>query len=137
MRKKFEKATEGDVIISTIFPGWGVLIGTLALIKGERKRGFTMIGLGVLCFVLFGVLALFTEGYKNVPSAPFGITIFLLLGYGTICLGRKGFSQQGLPFTEERWITGIPAKIIGAICIFIGLIFAFGAFVTVWSLITG
>ncbi len=40
---KSEKATTGDIILSLIIPGWGFLIGIIALIKREFKRGFTMI----------------------------------------------------------------------------------------------
>ena len=53
MRKKFEKATTGDIILTLILPGWGVLIGIIALIKGERKRARTIIVLGILCIMFW------------------------------------------------------------------------------------
>ena len=53
---KLEKATTGDIILSVIIPGWGVLIGLIALIKQELKRGFTMIGISALMIVVIAIL---------------------------------------------------------------------------------
>jgi len=53
---KLEKATTGDIILSVIIPGWGVLIGLIALIKKELKRGFTMIGISALMIVVIAIL---------------------------------------------------------------------------------
>jgi hypothetical protein len=36
---KLEKATTSDIILSVIIPGWGFMIGLIALIKAEPKRG--------------------------------------------------------------------------------------------------
>lgn len=46
-RKRLSKATRGDIILSVLLPGWGVLIGLIALCKGEKKRAVTMIAIGV------------------------------------------------------------------------------------------
>jgi hypothetical protein len=45
-KAKLQKATLGDIILSMILPTWGVIVGVIALIKGERKRAATMIALG-------------------------------------------------------------------------------------------
>jgi hypothetical protein len=52
---KYEKATTGDIILSITLPGWGVLIGLIALLKGEFKRAWTMIGIGI---ALLAIIAL-------------------------------------------------------------------------------
>ena len=54
-RKRLSKATTGDIILSVLLPGWGVLIGLIALCKGEKKRAVTMIAIGVcvLALVIF------------------------------------------------------------------------------------
>lgn len=41
---------------------------------------------------------------------------------GGISLGIKGFSDQGLPLTKGRNITGSGAKVIGVICFVLGLV---------------
>lgn len=48
MAERYEKATIGDIILSVILPFWGVSIGLIALCKGEKKRAFTMIGIGAV-----------------------------------------------------------------------------------------
>jgi hypothetical protein len=55
MNRQFEKATTGDIILSVILPGFGVLIGLMALCRGERKRATTMISVGA-CIILLLVL---------------------------------------------------------------------------------
>jgi hypothetical protein len=45
-RQRFEKATLGDVVLSVVLPGWGILVGLTVLCKGERKRAATMIVIG-------------------------------------------------------------------------------------------
>lgn len=45
-KSKLEKATTGDLVLSVLLPGWGVLVGLIALVKGEGKRAATMIGIG-------------------------------------------------------------------------------------------
>jgi len=51
-RKRLPKATTGDIILSVLLPGWGVLIGLIALCKGEKKRAVTMIAIGVCILAL-------------------------------------------------------------------------------------
>jgi len=45
-RQRFERATAGDVVLSVVLPGWGILVGLTALCKGERKRAVTIIVIG-------------------------------------------------------------------------------------------
>lgn len=46
---KLEKATWVDIALSLILPFWGLVVGCIALFKGENKRGVTMIAIsGVL-----------------------------------------------------------------------------------------
>lgn len=54
---KHEKATVGDIILSVIIPGWGILIGLIALCKKEQKRGLTMIGIGGAVIVVLAILS--------------------------------------------------------------------------------
>ena len=53
MREKLEKATTGDIILSVLIPFWGFIIGLMALVKGEGKRGATMIGIGIGVFAVW------------------------------------------------------------------------------------
>ena len=54
-RKRFLKATGLDIVISIFLPGWGLIVGAMAfLIKGEKKRGATMMIIGAI--VLFLVI---------------------------------------------------------------------------------
>ncbi len=55
-----------------------------------------------------------------------GAIIGIAIGIGAIVLGAKGFKREGLPFTSTKRITGTPAKIVGVICILIGLVFIAG-----------
>ena len=56
-----------------------------------------------------------------------GAVIGIAIGIGAISLGAKAFdSKAGLPLTRSKRLTGVGAKIIGIICILIGLIFIFG-----------
>jgi uncharacterized membrane protein YhfC len=57
---KLAKATVMDIILSVAIPGWGVLIGLIALVKREIKRGLTMIGIGAVMIAIYTVL--------NMPS---------------------------------------------------------------------
>jgi hypothetical protein len=50
-KKRFIKATTFDIIISIFLPFWGVVVGIIALCKGETKRGFTMLAI-VACVTL-------------------------------------------------------------------------------------
>lgn len=53
---KLEKATTGDIVLSVIIPGWGVLIGLIALVKKEIRRGLTMLGISALMIVVISAL---------------------------------------------------------------------------------
>lgn len=53
---KLEKATTGDIVLSVIIPGWGFLIGLVALFKKEVRRGLTMLGISVLIIITIVVL---------------------------------------------------------------------------------
>src|SRR5579862_4806553 len=55
-RKHFLKATTGDIILSIILPGWGVLIGLGALFRGEKKRAVTMVAIGA-CILFLVVIS--------------------------------------------------------------------------------
>jgi len=53
---KLGKATVMDIALSVIIPGWGVLIGLIALVKRESRRGLTMIGIGAVMILVYTVL---------------------------------------------------------------------------------
>lgn len=53
---KLEKATTGDIVLSVIIPGWGVLIGLIALVKKEVRRGLTMFGISALMILAISAL---------------------------------------------------------------------------------
>lgn len=53
---KLEKATTGDIVLSAIVPGWGLLVGLIALIKKEVRRGLTMVGISALMILIIAVL---------------------------------------------------------------------------------
>lgn len=53
---KLEKATTGDIVLSVIIPGWGFLIGIVALLKKEFRRGLTMLGISALMILVVTVL---------------------------------------------------------------------------------
>ena len=46
-RKRFLKATIFDMVISAVLPLWGVIVGLIALSKGEKNRAVTMFTIGV------------------------------------------------------------------------------------------
>ena len=59
-RKRLLRATFLDIIISIILPGWGFIIGAFALlIKREKKRGATMMAIGVGVLVLIIAMRIF------------------------------------------------------------------------------
>lgn len=57
-KKRYLKATVGDIILSVILPFYGLAIGLIALCKGEKARAFTMltIGVGVLGLLVLSSL---------------------------------------------------------------------------------
>ncbi len=50
-----------------------------------------------------------------------GLIIGIAIGISAILLGMKGFMAEGIPFTNSKRITGTSARVIGVICILIGL----------------
>jgi hypothetical protein len=52
----------------------------------------------------------------------FGILLLPLLVFGCFGLMKKGFSREGIPFTERTHLTGNAGKIPGALCGLIGLV---------------
>lgn len=50
-----------------------------------------------------------------------GSIIGIAIGIGAILLGAKGFSREGLPFTDTKRLTGPAAKGVGVVCIVIGV----------------
>ena len=64
----------------------------------------------------------------------------IILGVFVIILGAKAFSPTGIPLTREKKLTGTAAKIIGAVCIVLGVAFiADGvlASFSIWNLLSG
>ncbi len=55
---RLEKATPGDIVLSVALPGWGIVVGLMALAKGEKKRAKTMIAIGA-CGVAIVLLMVF------------------------------------------------------------------------------
>lgn len=55
----------------------------------------------------------------------------IILGAFTIALGAKAFTPAGLPLSKTKNLTGTTAKVIGVICMLLGVTFildgAFGA----------
>ena len=47
--------------------------------------------------------------------------IGIVLGIAAILLGLKGFTPAGLPLTKKKRLTGTTAKILGALCLLLGL----------------
>ena len=50
-----------------------------------------------------------------------GKVFLLILGIAAIWLGGKGFTNQGLPVSYSKSITGLAAKLLGTACIALGL----------------
>ncbi|MGH3626906.1 MAG: hypothetical protein ACRDRL_05620, partial [Sciscionella sp.] len=50
---KLQKATVGDIVLCVIIPGWGILVGLIALAKREWKRGATMILISAVLIAIF------------------------------------------------------------------------------------
>ena len=64
----------------------------------------------------------------------------IIVGILAILLGAKAFTPTGLPLTRTKNLTGTTAKVIGVVCILVGLAFlADGvlAMFNLWSLFTG
>ena len=47
-KKRYIRATIGDIVFSLLLPFWGVVIGGIALARDEAKRGKTMMLIGAV-----------------------------------------------------------------------------------------
>lgn len=47
----------------------------------------------------------------------------IVLGIFVILLGLKAFTEKGIPLTRQKNLTGAGAKVIGVICVLLGLLF--------------
>ena len=63
-KTKLEKATVGDIVLSLILPGWGILVGLIALAKSEFRRSTTMIGLSVAVIVVLVIWRSVSSSYS-------------------------------------------------------------------------
>lgn len=52
---KLTKATVADIVLCLIIPGWGILVGLIALAKREWKRAGTMILISVILLAVFWI----------------------------------------------------------------------------------
>ena len=57
-KKRYLKATVGDIVFCIILPFWGLLIGGIALARGEAKRGLTMMPLGAALLMVIVLVRL-------------------------------------------------------------------------------
>ena len=55
-KKRYLKATTGDIVLSVLLPFWGLVIGGVATAKGEHRRGRTMMLIGVAGLIVAIVL---------------------------------------------------------------------------------
>ena len=60
--------------------------------------------------------------------------IGIAVGIGAILRGAKGFSRGGLPLTSKKRLTGTSAKVLGAVCLLVGLAFVAGGTYSVYTL---
>jgi hypothetical protein len=58
---KLEKATTGDIALSVIIPGWGFLVGLIALTKKEVRRGLSMLGISTLMLLVITALRIYVH----------------------------------------------------------------------------
>lgn len=47
----------------------------------------------------------------------------IILGIFTILLGAKAFTPAGIPWSKTKNLTGTTAKVIGVVCIALGVLF--------------
>jgi hypothetical protein len=53
---KLLKPTIGDLVLSFLLPGWGLIVGVIALVKTEWKRGAIMIAISfTLLLIIFSL----------------------------------------------------------------------------------
>ena len=62
-KKVLKNATPIDIILSVIVPVFGLIIGIYALIKGEKKRGFTLLGIFSL-LVMIKLIIIYNSWFK-------------------------------------------------------------------------
>jgi hypothetical protein len=54
-------------------------------------------------------------------KSEMGTIIEVAIGIGAILLGMKGFTRDGLPFTNTQRIRGTAGKVVGVLCILLGV----------------
>jgi hypothetical protein len=52
-KKRYTRATGVDIVFSIFLPLWGVVIGGIAALRGETKRGATMMLIGAIALSVF------------------------------------------------------------------------------------
>ena len=57
-KKRYTRATTGDIVFSIFLPFWGIVIGGIAAIRGETKRGKTMMLIGAVVLAIWVLLRL-------------------------------------------------------------------------------
>jgi hypothetical protein len=55
-KARLEKPTTGDYVLSVIIPGWGFLVGIIALFKREFQRGSIMIAISGVLVILYTLI---------------------------------------------------------------------------------
>lgn len=54
-KKRYLRATGGDVFFCVLLPFWGLVIGGIAFVRGEKKRGQTMMLIGCVGLLIFAI----------------------------------------------------------------------------------
>jgi hypothetical protein len=62
-----DRATAIDIIISIIFPLGGIVVGLIALCKGEKKRAITMFAIGI-CITILQIIILGIRMHQALSS---------------------------------------------------------------------
>ena len=55
-KRRYIRATGIDMFISGIFPIVGLIIGAMALVRGERQRGLTMMGIAIVLTLIVVII---------------------------------------------------------------------------------
>lgn len=66
-------------------------------------------------------------------NALIGLLV-VVLGIAVVGLGAKGFSKTGLPLTPSKSVGGATARVIGSICMLLGLLWILYG---LWTLVGG
>jgi hypothetical protein len=74
-------------------------------------------------FLLARHMGLYSPPGDEKGDWMIGGIVSFLIGTCAVILGGKAFSPAGMPLTGKKNITGSSAKIIGNVCIVIGLLF--------------